>query len=88
MTVNNSTNKSPRRIVPLATVPTVAGYEWLLESTLRQWTFYAKTRHAASGKSIPGNGFDSCIVRVGRRVLIDLDMFDTWIYSHRNESGV
>lgn len=70
------------RIVPLAQVPTASGYTWLSLSTLRQWVFYAQDRYSADGNKIPGNGFDICILRVGRRVLIDLEKFQEWLLSH------
>jgi hypothetical protein len=31
----------------------------------------------------PGNGLASAIIRIGRRVLIDLDRFDAWIEAQR-----
>jgi hypothetical protein len=30
------------------------------------------------------NGFDYCVVRIGRRVLIDEDRFFAWVNSHRS----
>lgn len=30
------------------------------------------------------NGFSRCVIRIGRRVLIDIDEFDAWINSHRS----
>ena len=30
------------------------------------------------------NGLDSALVRIGRRVLIDLERFDQWIEGHRS----
>lgn len=29
------------------------------------------------------NDFQSCVIRVGRKVLIDLDMFETWLENQR-----
>ena len=82
MTEYQDNKKLPKRVAPLTKVPTISPYEWVLISSLRQWTFYSKPRHTASGKIISGNGFDMCIIRIGRRVLIDLDKFDQWIASH------
>ncbi len=49
------------------------------------------TRHPNSGIAlgsggaiVPGNGLASAIVRIGRKVLIDLNAFDVWVESHRN----
>ncbi|OOO01406.1 MAG: hypothetical protein USCGTAYLOR_02387 [Chromatiales bacterium USCg_Taylor] len=29
------------------------------------------------------NGFDSCVLNVGRRILIDADLFERWLDSHK-----
>jgi len=29
------------------------------------------------------NGFDSCVLNVGRRVLIDADLFEKWLDGHK-----
>ena len=42
------------------------------EQSIRWWIFNAEQ-----------NGFDRCIIRLGRKILIDLDRFDDWIESHR-----
>lgn len=31
------------------------------------------------------NGFDACIVRIGRRILIDTDQLERWMARHRGE---
>jgi hypothetical protein len=51
--------------------------------TLRDLIYHAEPRLTARGESIPANGFASCIVRVGRRVLIDRDAFASWIEKGR-----
>ena len=33
------------------------------------------------------NGFARCLVRVGRRVLIDLDQFNLWLGERSGENG-
>lgn len=47
--------------------------------TLRDLIYHAEPRLTARGEAIPANGFASCIVRVGRRVLIDRDALACWI---------
>ena len=42
------------------------------EATIRWWIFHAET-----------NGLDKCIVRVGRRVYIDIEDFDVWLEGQR-----
>lgn len=81
----NQTPKTQPRIVPLIKVPEATGYDWLLISTLRQWVFYSKPRYSASGHTIPGNGFDVCLLRVGRKLLVNLDRFEEWLHSHHEQ---
>jgi hypothetical protein len=42
------------------------------ESSLRSLIFHSKT-----------NGLEEAIVRIGRRVLIDLEAFDRWLHQQR-----
>ncbi len=44
----------------------------LTENTLRWWIFNSKA-----------NGLDAALVRLGRRVYIDLDRFNAWIEAQR-----
>lgn len=53
------------------------------ESTLRDLVYHAQPRLTARGETIPPNGFASCVVRVGRRVLIDRSAFGLWIEKRR-----
>ncbi len=34
---------------------------------------------------MPGNGLSKSILRIGRKILIDVDEFDIWLESHRVE---
>ena len=61
-------------------------YSWLTEATLRHYIFHSGPRLASNGDTIPGNGLGKAILRVGRKVLIDLPAFDAWIESHRVET--
>ena len=29
------------------------------------------------------NGLDTCLIKIGKRILVDLSAFETWIISHR-----
>jgi hypothetical protein len=40
-------------------------------------------KFGSKGEEVPGNGLASAILRVGRRVLIDVDAFDVWLKAHR-----
>ncbi len=64
-------------------VPNIPGYGWLTVSALRHLIFQAEDRVASTGQVIKGNGLSRAIIRVGRKVLIDLDEFDRWIDDHR-----
>ena len=58
--------KQPRRLASVN--QTAEQYPAFTTSSLRYWIFNSKT-----------NGFDQCIFRVGRKILIDLDLFEAWI---------
>jgi hypothetical protein len=81
----DSSNLTGRRIVTVAEFPTVPGYGWLSVSALRHLIFMARPRKGSRGQSIPGNGLEEmgAVMRIGRRVLIDLDRFDAWMDTHR-----
>lgn len=51
----------------------------LPEKTLRDLVYHAEPRLRADGETIPPNGFDVCVVRIGCRVFIDLDRLIDWI---------
>lgn len=34
------------------------------------------------------NGFDACIVRIGRKILIDVDQLRIWMAQHRGEESL
>jgi hypothetical protein len=55
------------------------------ESALRALIHNAEARFSSRGHQIPGNGLMEvgAILRVGRRILFDLDRFDDWLKSHR-----
>jgi hypothetical protein len=70
----------PQRIPNLGQVSDIARENGSFsESSLRDLIYHAVPRLSARGEQIPPNGFGSCIVRVGRRVLIDREAFATWL---------
>ncbi|NQV59372.1 MAG: hypothetical protein HQ502_06875 [Alphaproteobacteria bacterium] len=76
----------PRRGMRIASVnnlPEVIGYEWLSVPALRHLIFNSQERLNSKGDVIPGNGLNKAIVRIGRKVLIDIDAFDAWLETHR-----
>lgn len=55
------------------------------EQGIRDLIFKAEDRFNFRGDRIKGNGLaeHGAIVRLGRRVLIDLDGFESWLDSHK-----
>lgn len=53
------------------------------EVSIRDLIYHAEPRMSARGDVIPPNGFGTCIVRVGRRVLIDRKAFAAFLESRR-----
>ena len=76
-------SQAPRRLFPVNQIPNQPGYAWLTESALRHWIFNAEETVGSGGTIIPGNGFGPAIIRLGRKILIDLDMLDVWVEAHR-----
>lgn len=70
----------PRRRV--ATVAQVAtAYPVFTPSALRDLIFKATDRFNSRGDRIKGNGLADAgaIIRIGRKILIDLDAFEAWL---------
>ena len=78
-----SDSKAPLRLSTVGDVSKQPGYDWLTPSGLRHLIFNAEDRVSSDGTVIPGNGLAPAILRVGRRVLIDLNDFEAWIETHR-----
>ena len=55
------------------------------EPALRHYIFESKPRRDSRGRILPTNGLleAGAIIRLNRKVLIDLDRFDAWLASHR-----
>lgn len=83
--LSNDDLHRPARIVKVKDVPVTPGYGWLTEPALRHLIFKATHRKNSKGQPIPTNGLIECraIIRLGRKVLVDLDQFDKWIDQHR-----
>lgn len=72
----------PRRRV--ATVAQLAAaYPVFSQAAIRDLIFKAADRFNSKGDRIPGNGLAEAgaILRVGRKILIDLDAFEAWLDS-------
>lgn len=75
----------PKKFATVKELPKLPQYAWLTESSLRHYIFMSEPRFSSDGAEIPGNGLARAILRVGRKVLIDIDEFDLWVESHRVE---
>lgn len=86
--VESDSSDELRGSLRVATVSRVAKLEpyrgFLTETALRALIFDAEDRFSASGHRLPGNGLATAILRVGRKVLIDLNEFDSWLMSRRS----
>jgi len=74
-----------RRLVTVRQLAGLPGYRCFSEAALRHLVFSAQARYGSNGHLIPGNGLQEsgAILRIGRKVLIDLDAFDAWLDEHR-----
>jgi len=74
-----------RRLATVNQIPNLEGYEWLTVPAMRHLIFNAESRLNSRGETVPGNGLREAgaILRIGRKILIDLDEFDRWIDRHR-----
>jgi hypothetical protein len=87
-TITENTNFLPR----LATIEeTAAAFPQarLTPAAIRALVFRADDRTNSRGNELPGNGLGrtGAIVRLGRKVLIDLDRFAAWLESHRTSTA-
>lgn len=72
-------------LVPVKVLARTKPYDLTFsEGALRALIFKADDRQDSKGRVIHGNGLTSsgAILRVGRRVLIDVPKFDLWLLSH------
>lgn len=81
--------RTSRRIIRVRDLPTIPGYGWLTEAALRHLIFKSRARINSRGESTATNGLMECgaIIRIGRRILVDLDKFDCWVDRHSGELG-
>lgn len=72
-----------RRLVTVKILANTRGYDCFTEASLRHMIYDAQDRYNAAGEIVRGNGLGVALIRVGRRVLVDLDEFDAWLERHR-----
>lgn len=80
------TRKKPARIMTVKQIVNHPDYSWATNAYLRHIIFNAAERKTADGKKIPGNGFAPAVIRIGGKILIDMDLFDAWVERHRMQS--
>lgn len=76
--------KKQARLVTVNDLAAMPEYPFSL-AALRHLIFQADDRIASNGDTIQGNGLKQigAIIRIGKKILIDLDKFDEWIEQHR-----
>lgn len=79
----NSENNS--RLLTIKEMIELPEYSWLTAGALRHHIFQSDDRLASDGNVIKGNGLkqSGAIIRLGRKILIDITAFDLWVFSHR-----
>ncbi len=70
---------------PVKEFVTLPEFAFLTESSIRHLLFNSRTRYSTSGETVLGNGLaeSGAIIRVGRRILIDVHKFREWLISQR-----
>ncbi|MBK6278513.1 MAG: hypothetical protein IPF57_10500 [Gammaproteobacteria bacterium] len=74
-----------RRVATVAQA--AAAYPAFSHAALRDLIFKSEDRFNSRGDRIKGNGLADAgaIIRIGRKVLIDLDAFDAWLDSRAKQ---
>jgi hypothetical protein len=81
---NPETNiRSTKRLQTVKQILHDPSYSWITNSYLRHAIFEAEDKIGSGGASISGNGLASAVIRIGRKILIDMNEFDRWIEGHR-----
>ena len=73
----------PSRLMTVRQILDSEGYEWVTNSYLRSLIYNAEDRFGSGGTRIPGNGFAPAVIRIGGKILIDMNEFDAFIERHR-----
>lgn len=78
-------SRSKKRIFPVKDVSKQDGYDWLTESMLRHLLFNSDAQ-IKDGEVVNGNGLkeSGAVIRIGRKILIDLNYFDEWVDTQKD----
>lgn len=80
------TGRQSRQLVTVKQAASLPQYSGAFtEQALRHLIFNAEDKVSSRGEVLAGNRLNEfgAIIRIGRRVLLDLDRFDAWIDHHR-----
>ena len=80
---NDKPVSKPLRLSNVRDISKRPGYGPFTPGVVRHLIFNAEDRVGSGGAVVPGNGLGPAIIRIGRKILIDLDAFDDWVESHR-----
>ena len=86
-TAQSAPFEARRRVATVSQL--VATYPAFSHAAIRDLIFKAEDRFNSRGDRIKGNGLAEAgaIIRIGRKVLIDLDAFDAWLGSRAKAQG-
>lgn len=81
--MDHSIKPTGRRLATIRQCASTPGYGVFTESALRHLIFGSEERLNSKGEAVKGNGFGRVVIRIGRKVFLDLDEFDNWLEAHR-----
>lgn len=93
MSTTTEAHSIPAHVQPRRRVATVAqlatAYPVFTQAAIRDLIFKAADRFNSRGDRIPGNGLAEAgaIIRIGRKILIDLDAFEAWLDSRASAAN-
>lgn len=85
MKYQTTSHCSARRLATVAQILELPEYSWATSSYLRSLIYNADERFGSGGTRLSGNGFAPAVIRIGGKILIDLDEFDAFVERHRME---
>lgn len=85
MNKQTTPNSAVQRLATVAQILELPEYSWASNSYIRSLIYNAEERFGSGGTRLAGNGFAPAVIRIGGKVLIDLDEFDAFVERHRME---
>ena len=75
------TVENPQNLYTIKQFVSLQEFSFLTEAALRHHIFYSQPRLSADGSTLNGNGLAEvgAIVRIGRKILIDVTAFRVWL---------